>query len=108
MLKLQYHPYFFSLYIPWIFLEQKLIFHGYFRTITHFLRENITFDDAVNTIHDIKKALKTRRSTNLNELEINVKHCQEQIAVDWCEGLRKSMPRRVQAVLAANGGYTKF
>ena len=44
---------------------------------------------------DIMKALKTRRSANLNEFEINVKHCWEQIAVDRCEGLVKSMTRRV-------------
>ena len=56
---------------------------------------------------DIKKALRTRQNANLNELEMNVKHCWEQIAVDQCEGLVKIMPRRVQAVLTANGGYTK-
>ena len=27
---------------------------------------------------------------------------------DWCENLMKSMPRRVQAVPKANGGYTKY
>ena len=57
---------------------------------------------------DIKKALRTRQSANLNELEMNVKNCWGQIAVERCEGLVKSMPRRIQAVLAANGGYTKY
>ena len=56
---------------------------------------------------DIKKAHKTRQSAYLNELEMNVKHCWEQIAVDRCEALVKIMPRLVQAVLTANSGYTK-
>lgn len=57
---------------------------------------------------DIKKALKTRRSANLNELNMNVRQCWEEIAVERCERLVNSTPRRVQAVLAANGGYTKY
>ena len=36
-----------------IFLEQKLISHGYFYIMNAFLRANVTFYDAVNIIHDV-------------------------------------------------------
>jgi hypothetical protein len=32
----------------------------------------------------------------------------EEIAVEECQKLIESMPRRVQAVLKAKGGYTKY
>jgi hypothetical protein len=41
---------------------------------------------------EIKKALKTRRSANLNELEMSVRQCWEEIAVKRCERLVNSMP----------------
>ena len=38
-------------YIQQIFLEQKLIYYGYFQNTRHFLWVNVTFYDAVNMIH---------------------------------------------------------
>ena len=39
--------------MPRIFLEQKLIYHGYFRSRMRFLQVNVAFYDAVNMIPDV-------------------------------------------------------
>ena len=39
--------------IPRIFLEQKLIYHGYFWNICIFCGVNVTLYDAFNMIHDV-------------------------------------------------------
>ena len=58
----------------------------------------------------LKKKL-AEYETSLNEIH----ELWERIQVDWegilakdCQNLIKSMPRRVQAVLKAKGGYTKY
>ena len=43
-----------------------------------------------------------------NEIEKAVFEAWEALDPDWCQNLMKSMPRRVEAVLKASGGYTKY
>ena len=53
---------------------------------------------------DIKHALRNRAPSNLGELEANIVDIWNNIAVESCKTLVRSMPRRITAVLQANGG----
>ena len=61
-----------------------------------------------NLWRDIKVDLRNMRSHNLRELEANVKACWDRVTAMQCRKLVRSMPRRIQAVLKANGGHTKY
>ena len=63
-----------------------------------------------NLWDEIKRSLKNekRKPKNLNELERLVKKTWRSIPQDKIKRLVESMPRRVQAVIDANGGPTKY
>ena len=46
--------------------------------------------------------------SGIHELLERIQMKWEEIAVEECQKLIESMPRRVQAVLKAKGGYTKY
>lgn len=57
---------------------------------------------------DVKCVLRNRHSRNMGELERNVKEIWNAIPRDRCSRLVRSMPRRIQAVIDAHGGHTKY
>ena len=63
-----------------------------------------------NLWDEIKRSVKNekRKPKNLNELERLVKKTWRSIPQDKIKRLVESMPRRVQAVIDANGGPTKY
>jgi hypothetical protein len=61
-----------------------------------------------NLWHDIKTKLRNKHHGNLRELSVNVCDLWNELTVNRCRTLVKSMPRRIQAVLAAIGGHTKY
>ena len=47
-------------------------------------------------------------SSGIQELWKRIEEEWEKISVEECQKLIESMPRRIQAVLRAKGGYTKY
>ena len=66
----------------------------------------------LNPIENLWKELKTSvrrfRSRNLRELAANLETAWANIPVVKCQRLIRSMPDRIQAVIAARGGYTRY
>jgi len=63
-----------------------------------------------NLWDEIKKILRSRKvkPTNLSSLERQVRKAWKSISSEKIENLVESMPRRIQAVINANGGPTKY
>jgi len=59
---------------------------------------------------DVKKSIRERKKqpSNLAELDRYVKKAWRKIPIHTIENLVDSMPRRIQAVIEANGGPTKY
>ena len=62
-----------------------------------------------NCWHIMKNKIAHHNSTSWNDMHENIKQvwCQE-ISVDYCRKLVESMPARLAAVIASNGGPTKY
>ena len=57
----------------------------------------------------LKKKVAQLRPTSLKDLENKIKSvCTEHITPGYCKTLIDSMPSRIQVVLAAKGGHTKY
>lgn len=56
----------------------------------------------------LKRRLRESHSSNLRELKIKVREAWDGIAPDVTRNLVDSLPRRLEAVIAANGGPTKY
>jgi hypothetical protein len=61
-----------------------------------------------NLWQDLGKAKRLVRSQNLDELFQVLSDAWDNIPVQRCQDLIKSMPRRIEAVIQARGGYTKY
>jgi hypothetical protein len=57
---------------------------------------------------DLKSAVRTRRPTNLNELEQVCMEEWKRISPQRCRRLLETYKRRLEAVVAAHGGATKY
>lgn len=57
---------------------------------------------------EVKIRQRDSQPSSVRQLEQWVKEEWDAVPVEYCRNLIKSMPRRVQAVLAANGGPTKY
>ena len=64
----------------------------------------------LNPIEDLwtisNKRMAVCRQTTLKQLKVSIKQAWRSITPADCQRLVESMPRRVQAVIAANGGLT--
>ena len=57
------------------------------------------------------KAMVRRRTpppSNLSELKLYVKQAWKELPPEYCKKLIDSMPQRIEAIIAANGGPTKY
>jgi transposase len=63
-----------------------------------------------NLWSEVKKKIRTYKKppSNLSELDRYVKKAWKEIPKHTIENLVDSMPQRIQAVIAANGGLTKY
>lgn len=57
---------------------------------------------------ELKRRLSTRVSTSKTQLWQNVQDIWYQIPTETCQKLITSMPRRIQALIKNNGGYTGY
>ena len=56
----------------------------------------------------IKIRVTKRRPKNLEDLKIAFREEWNSTPLDFCQQLVESMPRRIAAVITANGGHTKY
>ena len=61
-----------------------------------------------NLWQDLGKGTRLHHSKNLKDLERALFQTWDAIPMERCQTLVKSMPARIQAVIRARGGYTKY
>ena len=62
-----------------------------------------------NLWHIFKNKLEEKQCKNLEEMKAEIRHIwHTEITRELCKTLARSMPNRLQAVINANGGHTKY